>query len=79
MSIQAGVKEYDGELETFTKTRFEEDFESCKSFLARSVEVSKDPVELKDSTQLNLKLFQAELQTFIDGYPFCGWVKEKIK
>ena len=66
------MKEYDGELETFSRTRFEEDFQSCKSFLTRSVELSKNPAELEDSTRLNLKLLQAELHTFIDGYPFCG-------
>jgi hypothetical protein len=69
-STQAGVKDYDGELETFTKNRFEEDFQSCKSFLTRSVELNKE--QLEDSTRLNVKLLQAELQTFIDGYPFCG-------
>ena len=67
----AGCKTYNDQLETFTKARFEEDFETCKKFLEQSR--AFEARELSGDDKLNLELFQSELKTFVDGFPSAGF------
>jgi len=62
---------HNDQLEMFTEERFEEDYDSCQGFLERAenlYETIEDP-----GTKLNLRFFIAELETFINGYPYRGF------
>ena len=67
-----GNKEYNDELEEYTAKRFANDLEKCKEFLKRSKDILNGDSNLTDSERLNIRLFQSELKTFIDGYKHKG-------
>jgi len=68
----AGCKEHNHRLETFTEQRFKEDKETCENFLQRADEIKLEG-GLGEGDLLNLELFRAELNTFIQGYKFKGF------
>lgn len=67
-----GNDAYGSMLEIFTKDRFKEDLVACKSFAFRADTLLQGS-HLSDFDRLNLKLLTAELDTFIDGFPFQGY------
>ena len=70
--FQAGCKEHNSKLETFTLERFREDFEKCKAFSLRCDELlSQERTEME---RLNLSLLKAELDTFVCGHEFKGFM-----
>ncbi len=72
---QAGETRHNDKLEDFTLERFEADNESCKSFLKRA-EAMLGGGSLTEADILNLRLFKAELETFISGYACQGSVQD---
>ena len=50
--------------------RFEEDRNTCQLFNDRAGVLLNSTTD--EGLALNLDLFMAETQTFIDGYPFAG-------
>ena len=70
--MQAGSKDYNSKLETFTLERFREDLHMCKEFSLQCDELlSQERTEME---RLNLSLLKAELDTFIGGYEFKGFM-----
>ena len=70
--MQAGSKDYNSKLETFTLERFSEDLETCKEFSSKCADLlSKERTEVE---RLNLCLLKAELDTFIAGHEFKGFM-----
>jgi len=68
----AGSKDYNSKLETFTLERFSEDLETCKEFSSKCADLlSKERTEVE---RLNLCLLKAELDTFIAGHEFKGFM-----
>jgi len=66
----AGNTEFDSCLETWTEDRFKEDLQTCLSYKKQL-----DDLAIDDPSQLiNAKLFREELDTFIDGAPFKGYL-----
>ena len=73
---QAGETRHNDKLEDFTLERFEADNESCKSFLKRAEAMLRGG-SLTEADTLNLRLFKAELETFISGYTCQGSVQDR--
>ena len=70
--LQAGSKDFNSKLETFTLERFKEDFQTCKEFSLKCDELlSRERTEME---RLNLSLLKAELDTFICGHEFKGFM-----
>ena len=69
----AGSKAHGDKLETWTTERFQEDFDKCQEFKTE-LNAIKTSERLSDFDDLNAKLFQAELDTFLDGFPFKGFL-----
>ena len=70
--MQAGSKDYNSKLETFTLDRFREDYDTCKEFSLKCDELlSQKRTEME---RLNLSLLKAELDTFICGHEFKGFM-----
>jgi len=70
-ATMTGSKNFNSFLETFTEERFLEDFESSKEFIRRA-DILKNQTENADLL-LNLDFLVAEVQTYVDGYPFNGF------
>lgn len=70
-SSLAGSTDFNDKLEIFTESRFEEDRNECQLFHDRAQTLLNSTQE--PQLTLNIKLFMAETQTFISGYPFKGF------
>jgi len=60
-------------LEVFSVSRFQEDFQTCQQF-RKEAELLSQRADLDQEDYLNLKLFLAELDTFLDGYECKGFL-----
>ena len=58
-------------MEEFSLARFETDLKQCEAFKAEAVAMLKAD-DLGESERLNLNLFVAENDTFINGYKYKG-------
>ncbi len=76
MLSQVGESRYNDSLEEYTLDRFKEDHDKCQEFLAAAKDVLKKD-DLSDGDKLNLRLFEAEVETFVSGYECqgCGLVE----
>ena len=70
-ATMVGSKLHNANLETFTEERFEEDKETCQGFIDKARELELPP---GGDLALNVEFFIAELNTFVEGYPFKGWI-----
>ena len=66
-----GVKDYNSVLETITESRYQEDYETCCSFLERAKELLKSSSETSDKE--NLEFFISEVSTFTEGHQYGGF------
>jgi uncharacterized protein (DUF885 family) len=67
-----GSKEHNSHLEIFTLERFEEDRDTCFEFIEKANWLLGNTTD--EDLTLNLEFFVAELQTFVDGFPYHGFL-----
>lgn len=71
----AGNSEYNRELEDYSHSRFEEDNGICQDFLRKISNLeAKNASDSDEAERLNLRLFKAELETFVTGFSFKGFL-----
>jgi len=69
-----GDKNLNGVLESYTEQRFEEDYNTCLSFLKRAEDLlMRKDIASETLTKDNLEFFVGEVKTFTDGYKFKGF------
>ncbi len=74
MHLQAGETRYNDALEDYSPARFKADLAKCKDYLSKAEAILKNSASsLSDADKLNLRLFKAEVGTFIDGYDSQGY------
>ena len=71
-ATMSGEKKFDDQIEHYTLERFHSDNETCNNFLDKLDKIKTSGLNKTD--KLNMDLFRAELQTFIEGYKFQGFL-----
>jgi len=68
-----GVKDYNSVLESVTEGRYQEDYETCCTFLERARDLLKSSSEVSVTDKENLEFFISEVSTFTEGHQHGGF------
>ncbi|XP_068227535.1 uncharacterized protein [Palaemon carinicauda] len=67
-----GIHDYDDQLDDLSLEAYQRRYEQCEAFLARARDLEPKLTLQQDLT--NMKAFKAEIQAFVDGFQFQGFL-----
>ncbi|XP_063878246.1 uncharacterized protein LOC135110175 isoform X1 [Scylla paramamosain] len=67
-----GIHDYDDQLDDMSLSAYQNRFEKSQIFFQRAVDLRMNTSTHED--ELNLKILESELLTFIDGFPYYGFL-----
>ncbi|XP_076033292.1 uncharacterized protein LOC143020657 [Oratosquilla oratoria] len=70
--FQVGFHDNDDRLDDLSLDAFENRYKKCLEFFKRAEDI--EPKLTDHADKINLRVFKAEMQTFIEGYPFKGYL-----
>ncbi|XP_042863033.1 uncharacterized protein LOC122247652 [Penaeus japonicus] len=69
-----GIHDYDDQLDSMTLAEYEVRLEKSHEFLKRADSILGINMTLPHAEEVNLRILKNELQTYIDGYPYMGFL-----
>ncbi|XP_037803115.1 uncharacterized protein LOC119597599 [Penaeus monodon] len=69
-----GIHDFDDQLDSMTLAEYENRLAKSHEFLDRTNSILAVNMTLPHADEVNLKILKDELQTYIDGYPYMGFL-----
>lgn len=69
-----GIHDYDDQLDSMTLAEYEHRLAKSHEFLDRVTSILDVNMTLSHADEVNLRILKEEVQTYIDGYPYMGFL-----
>lgn len=69
-----GIHDYDDQLDSMTLAEYEHRLAKSHEFLDRVTSILAVNMTLSHADEVNLRILKEEVQTYIDGYPYMGFL-----